>query len=128
MAVPLLCGLAAAQTRVSLQPFAQEVRQVETTLAYLGEPLAPKDENAINALIAKTDAAEAASGLEQILDQYTLAIVEINPESRVKVRPGPAKHEVAWEFYSPGGSYTGRLLIDGEIYTTSEATNKFLKD
>ena len=37
-------------------------------------------------------------------------------------------HEVAWEFDSPGGSYTGRLLIDGEIYTTSEATNKFLKD
>jgi hypothetical protein len=94
IAVPLLCGLAAAQTRVSLQPFAQEMRQVEATLAYLGEPLAPKDENAINALIAKTDAAEAASGLEQILDQYTLAIVEINPESGVKVRPGPAKHEL----------------------------------
>ena len=32
--------------------------------------------------------------LEQILDRYTLAIVEINPESRVKVRPGPAKHEL----------------------------------
>lgn len=25
-------------------------------------------------------------------------------------------HEVAWEF-SAGGSYTGRILIDGEIYT-----------
>jgi hypothetical protein len=34
-------------------------------------------------------------------------------------------HTVAWEFDSPGGSYTGRLLIDGEIYTTSEATKKF---
>ncbi len=29
----------AAQTRVSLQPFAQHVRQVETSLAYLGQPL-----------------------------------------------------------------------------------------
>jgi hypothetical protein len=37
-------------------------------------------------------------------------------------------HEVAWEFDNPGGSYTGRLLIDGEIYTPSEATKKFLKD
>jgi hypothetical protein len=37
-------------------------------------------------------------------------------------------HEVAWEFENPGGSYTGRLLIDGEIYTTSEATKKFLKE
>jgi hypothetical protein len=37
-------------------------------------------------------------------------------------------HEVAWEFDNPGGSYTGRLLIDGEIYTPPEATKKFLKD
>ncbi len=36
-------------------------------------------------------------------------------------------HAIAWEFDSPGGSYTGRLSIDGEIYSTSEATNKFLK-
>lgn len=38
-----------------------------------------------------------------------------------------AGHEVAWEFEGPGGPYTGRLLIDGEIYTPSEATKKFLK-
>jgi len=37
-------------------------------------------------------------------------------------------HEVAWEFENPGGSYTGRMLIDGEIYTPSEATKKFLKE
>jgi hypothetical protein len=36
-------------------------------------------------------------------------------------------HEIAWEFDSLGGSYTGRMLIDGEIYTASEATKKFLK-
>lgn len=36
-------------------------------------------------------------------------------------------HAVAWEFDSPGGSYTGRILIDGEVYSTSEATKKFLK-
>ena len=35
-------------------------------------------------------------------------------------------HDVAWEFESPGGTYTGRLLIDGRIYTTSEATKQFL--
>lgn len=37
-------------------------------------------------------------------------------------------HEVAWEFDNPGGTYTGRMLIDGEIYTASEATRKFFKD
>ena len=36
-------------------------------------------------------------------------------------------HDVAWEFESPGGSYIGRMLIDGEIYTPSEATKTFLK-
>jgi hypothetical protein len=35
-------------------------------------------------------------------------------------------HEVAWEF-GPGGGYSGRMLIDGEIYTPSEATKKFLR-
>ena len=35
-------------------------------------------------------------------------------------------HEVAWEFESLGGAYTGRMLIDGEIYTPAEATKKFL--
>jgi len=35
-------------------------------------------------------------------------------------------HDVAWEF-AAGGGYTGRMLIDGEIYTPSEATKKFLR-
>jgi hypothetical protein len=34
-------------------------------------------------------------------------------------------HDVAWEF-GAGGSYTGRMLIDGEIYSPAEATKKFL--
>ena len=36
-------------------------------------------------------------------------------------------HDVAWEFAGRGGKYTGRLLIDGEFYTPSEATKKFLQ-
>ena len=35
-------------------------------------------------------------------------------------------HNVAWEF-APGGGYSGRMLIDGDIYTPSEAVNKFLR-
>ena len=37
-----------------------------------------------------------------------------------------AGHEIAWEF-GANRRYTGRLLIDGEIYTPSEATVKFLQ-
>src|SRR5438876_9843291 len=84
----------AAQMRSSLQPFAQQVRQVETTLAYLGQPLTQKDHEAINLAIADPDEAAAVRHLEQILDNYTLAIVDINPESRVKVQAGAAKAEL----------------------------------
>src|SRR5258708_3429657 len=84
----------AAQTRVPLQPFAQQVRQVETSLAYLGQPLAQNDADAINQAIGNANEAGAIERLEQILDKYTLAIVDINAESRVKVQPGPAKPEL----------------------------------
>jgi hypothetical protein len=90
----LIAMPATAQMRIPLQPFAQQVRQIETTLAYLGEPLSQKDQDAINEAIANADETAAIVGLERVLDKYTLAIVEINPESRVKVRPGPAKLEL----------------------------------
>jgi len=82
------------QTRVSLQPLAQQVRQVETTLAYLGQPLTQSDHVGINQAIGEADEAAAVAGLEQILEKYTLAVVDINPESRVKVQPGAAKPEL----------------------------------
>src|SRR5215467_13775674 len=84
----------AAQIRISLQPFAQHVRQVETTLAYLGQPLTQTDHEAINLAIAEVDEAAAVRHLEQILDNYALAIVEINSESRVKVQAGAARAEL----------------------------------
>ena len=36
-------------------------------------------------------------------------------------------HLMAWEFAGQKGKYTGRLLIDGTIYTSAEATKNFLK-
>lgn len=86
--------LVAAQSAVPLQPFAQQIRQVETTLAYLGQPLAQSDREAINHAMANHEEGTAIAQLQQILDKYALAIVDINPESRVKVEPGPAKPEL----------------------------------
>jgi hypothetical protein len=52
--------------------------------------------------------------------------LEQNPEKRSKwAKLAREGHLVAWEFERPGGTYTGRLLIDGEITTPSEATKKF---
>jgi len=90
----LTARTADAQQYVALQPFAQQIRQVETSLAYLGQPLAKQDQDAINQAIANHDEAAAVAQLEQILDKYVLAVVDINPESRVKVQLGPAKPEL----------------------------------
>jgi hypothetical protein len=55
--------------------------------------------------------------------------LEQNAEKRSKwARLAREGHDVAWEFDRPGGSYTGRMLIDGEIYTPSEATKKLLQN
>jgi hypothetical protein len=35
-------------------------------------------------------------------------------------------HDIAWEF-GANRSYTGRMLIEGEILTPAEATKKYLK-
>ena len=54
--------------------------------------------------------------------------LEQNPNKRSKwAKLAREEHDVAWEFERPGGGYTGRMLIDGQIYTPSEATKKFLK-
>jgi len=77
-----------------LQPVAQQVRRLETALAYLGQPLLDADQKEINAAIADSDEIAAVNRLERVLDKYTLASIEINPESRVKVEQGPAEPEL----------------------------------
>jgi hypothetical protein len=68
------------------------------------------------------------SKLRTFTDEHNGFWIEQNSAKRSRwgqlAREG---HAVAWEFDGPGGSYTGRLLIDGEIYSSAEATNKFLK-
>lgn len=98
-----LCALAAlivgavsfpARAAVPLQPFALQVRQLETALDYLGQPLPPSDRDAINNAIGQPDEEHAVSAIERVLDKYVLCRVEINAESRVKVEDGPAKPEL----------------------------------
>ena len=83
--------------RVALQPLAQQVRQVQEALSFLGQPLLAADSQAINAAMGRPEEAAAVTELERVLDQYALAIVTINAESRVKVEVGPAKPELEQE-------------------------------
>ena len=93
LALALLAAAPAPQT--PLQPFAQHVRALESALAHLGEPLRDEERRRINDAIAKPDEAAAVAELEAVLDAHALAIVEINPESRVKVSQGRARPALA---------------------------------
>jgi hypothetical protein len=90
----LLMSALVVSAAVPLQPFAQQVRQIEEALNYLGQPLSPAEKTEINGAIANTDEVAAVAALENILDRHTLAVVDINPESRVKVEQGAAKPEL----------------------------------
>ena len=79
---------------VPLQPLAQQGRQLETALSYLGQPLPADDLARIDEAIADTQENEAVKRLQSVLDPHVLALVHINPESRVKVEQGPAKPEL----------------------------------
>jgi len=67
------------------------------------------------------------SELRSFTDVHGNFWLEQNPAKNSKWAKLARKgHAMAWEFAEPGSAYTGRLLIDGTVYTTSEATKKFL--
>jgi hypothetical protein len=68
------------------------------------------------------------SRLRSFTDEHGHFWLEQNSSKKSKwTKLAREGHAIAWEFEAPSGSYTGRLLIDREIYTSAEATNKFLK-
>jgi len=79
-----------AEAPVALQPFADQVRRLERTLAFLGQPLAPEDQKAINAALAGPNEQAAVSKIQAILDRYTLVKVSVSAESRVDASRGAA--------------------------------------
>jgi hypothetical protein len=79
---------------VALQPLAQHARTISSALAYLGQPLPPEDLRRIDEAIAEPDESTAVERLQQVLDRHVLAVVDINPESRVKVAAGSARPEL----------------------------------
>src|SRR5882724_10518912 len=97
----LLSGIAVAQeaahqhpASIPLQPLAQQVRQLEDALNYLGQALPLADQRRINQAIGNADEGAAVAELQAVLDQHILLNVDINPESRVKVEQGNAKPEL----------------------------------
>lgn len=82
-------------TAVEAQPLSAQARRVVQALEVLGEPLPEAARAALEAAAAHEDDARVVRGIQEVLDPYCLALVSINPESRVKVAPGPAAAELA---------------------------------
>jgi hypothetical protein len=93
----VFASLASARQTVPLQPLAQQVRQLEEALNYLGDPLPATELRSINEALANPDEAAAIGAIETVLDQHVLVTVDINAESRVKVEQGAAKPELVQE-------------------------------
>ncbi len=93
LALALVMPLCAAElplVTVEPQPFLAALGSLIDATDYLGSPFTADDKSALRAAIAAHDAA-AVEKAQRILDGYTLFVVNISPEQRVKVAQGPAK-------------------------------------
>lgn len=77
-----------------MQPIAQQARRLEAALELLGQPFAKSTGEAIDRAISNTNEEAGVAALQQALDPYALALVDINAESRVKVERGAAPAEL----------------------------------
>lgn len=81
-------------TGVPLQPLTAQVRRLIAAAEYLGTPLPPERVQALEAAFKMTNEDAAAASIQQVLDCHSLVGVEINPEMRVRLVPGPAAPEL----------------------------------
>ncbi|MCB1275322.1 CehA/McbA family metallohydrolase [Prosthecobacter sp.] len=79
------------------QPLAANARRLVQALDFLGASLPDDTRTRLQDAITKRDAA----GVQAVLDPQVLCVVDINPESRVKARRGPAAANVQQAGYTP---------------------------
>jgi hypothetical protein len=152
--MPRLPAAPALVEDVERQPLAAATVRLVTALASLGAPLPPSDLAALDAAAGNADPRASVVAIQQILDRHCLAVVTINPESRVSVTEGPAPRELVeqgWRTFlvkvvnearinpelkvsSPqaapmfmqGGGERQRPQADGSLVTAIEAQSRFL--
>src|SRR5437899_6552088 len=79
---------------VEFQPLAAQVERVFEAMDYVGSPVSGEVKAAFQTIQHQTNGDFAAEQLQKILDPLCLLMVEINPESRVKVGRGAAEPEL----------------------------------
>ena len=81
-------------TGVERQPLMASVRRLTEALAFAGAPLQPSALAALESAMANPNDREAVAAVQSVLDPLCLAMININPESRVKVAEGPVRKEL----------------------------------
>ena len=79
---------------VPRQPLEASVKRLTEALRFLGEPLSQSIEKESIALRENPDDPAVSIRLQELLDPLCVAIVSINPESRVKAAAGPANKQL----------------------------------
>ncbi len=74
-------------------PFIVQVKSLIEIMDHLGTPFSLTEKEAFNVAINKSDPEEQSESIQKTIDLHCLLSVNINPESRVKVKQGPAKPE-----------------------------------
>lgn len=75
---------------VDAQPLLAQVLRLDEALSFLGSPLPEVDSRKLRSLQHEAPSEKTVALIADILDPYCLAVVNINPEARVKVTRGPA--------------------------------------
>ncbi len=78
-------------TDVQPQPLLAQAIRLNEALSFLGSSLSAADQKHLMALQNEPLTSKTTKVIQQILDPYCLAMININPEARVKVMRGPAK-------------------------------------
>ena len=102
---------------VEAQPLLAQARRVGEALSFVGSALPAEALEQLQALQHAPYDQATVRKVQEILDPYCLAMIDINPESRVKVSPGPAPAQLRQE-----GWTTFLLKVHNQAHVTAVLT------
>jgi hypothetical protein len=101
--------------QVEPQPFMANAARIDEAMTFVGNPFPVDVSKEIKALQSKAYDAKTVQRVQELLDPYCLAFVQINPESRVKVHQGAATPLLMQEGWT---SYL--IKVHNEAHITAE--------
>ena len=75
---------------VEAQPLIAQARRINEALRLLGAPFPEADQKKLETILSAGKTDSAPEEIQAFLDRHCLVGITVNPESRVKVAPGPA--------------------------------------